>query len=88
MSDRTRAHCQNCGAHRDKVGPISWTGKCGACAEAILLENVVGLHTRSGVPWQRWRMGYARSLFGPEATAALDKAGYFRVPLDDVSETG
>jgi hypothetical protein len=53
MSDRTRAHCQNC-----------------------------------GVPWQRWRMGYARSLFGPEATAALDKAGYFRVPLDDVSETG
>jgi hypothetical protein len=88
MPDLRRAHCRNCRKHRDEVGEISWGGLCANCGEAILIENVVGLHTKSGVPWQRWRMGYAIKLFGPEVTAALSSAGYFRVtPLDETPIT-
>ena len=83
MPDFRRASCRNCGAHKSKVGPISWGGYCGDCARDLLVANIHGLHTKSGVPWQRWKIGVAENALGPEVTAALFKAGIFAPPLDE-----
>ena len=85
MGDRTRVRCQNCGAHRDNAGDISWSGLCSDCGRDRLIENLDGLHTRSGIPWQRWRFGYTRFLLGDEIANALYRARLFDVPLDEAA---
>jgi hypothetical protein len=85
MPDRRRANCRHCGRNREECGDISWSGACVECGKAILLDNIDGIHERNGIPWARWKMGYARRLFGPEATAALAQAGYFTVTLPEDS---
>lgn len=84
MPDARRSTCRTCRRSRDEVGLISWAGLCGDCAKDALIENLDGLHTKSGVPWQRWRFGQARFLLGPEVANALYNSGAFSVPLDDL----
>jgi len=43
---------------------MSWKGQCPACSEARLRENVIGLHTHSGVAIHRWRRAMAASVGG------------------------
>jgi hypothetical protein len=45
-----------------EVGPISWTGKCEACAVAIAQENVLGLIEHRGPRFHAWRQGMAASV--------------------------
>lgn len=85
MPDRRRANCRNCRRNRVECGDISWSGLCAECARVLLLDNIDGMHTMSGVPYFRWKMGYAAKLFGPEATAALAAAGYFGETLPEDS---
>jgi hypothetical protein len=56
------------------VGPISWTGKCEACAIAIASDNVLSMIEHSGPRFNAWRRGMAASVGG--------------VLLDDVQDTG
>lgn len=56
---------------------MSWTRLCADCGEGILVDNVVGLHTHSGTPHERWRRAMAASVGGVLVTdleAALDAA--------------
>jgi hypothetical protein len=84
VPDLRRAHCRNCGRHRDAAGAISWRGLCRPCGYDILIENIDGLHTKTGVPWQRWRFGQTRSLLGDDVANALYHAGVFTPLLDDI----
>lgn len=59
---RHRVRCQHCGGHRDEVGGISHTGKCSACGQALLTENIYGLHYHRGPAFDRWRKGIAASV--------------------------
>lgn len=59
-ADRTR--CQVCSKHRDEVGTISHTGKCSPCGQALLTENIYGLHYHRGPAFDRWRRGIAASV--------------------------
>jgi hypothetical protein len=50
---------------------------CADCGEGILVDNVVGLHTHSGTPHERWRRAMAASVGGVLVTdleEALDAA--------------
>jgi hypothetical protein len=58
----------------EKVGPISWTGKCARCAIAIASDNVLSLIEHKGPRFNAWRRGMAASVGG-------------RL-LDDVQDTG
>ncbi len=87
MPDLRRRNCRHCGGHDSKVGAISWSGSCQRCAIERLTENINGIHNQRGIPHQRRRMGYARQLFGPEATEVLARAGYFRDPVDEPAES-
>ena len=87
MGDRRRAICRECDGHRRDVGELSWTGLCTVCAEKLLTENVMGIHTKSGVPWARVKLGMARSLFGPDAARALFDAGYCTPTLDGTEQS-
>jgi hypothetical protein len=86
MPDRRRATCRVCGRHRKQVGPISWGGYCGDCGRELMLDNIDAMHAKSGVPWQRYRFGLARSLLGPEAANALFAAGFFDVGAGPAAE--
>jgi hypothetical protein len=86
MPDLRRANCRECGQHKAQVGDISWSGLCSDCARRLFITNLEGLHTKSGVPWQRYRLGVSSYVFGPEVTAALFKAGVFAPPLDEAAE--
>lgn len=70
MADRRRAHCRCCGKHRDEVGEITWAGNCMSCADAILVENIEGIHTRTGYAHRRRLRGIAKYL----ERALLDEA--------------
>jgi len=59
---------------------------CAEDAAKLMLANIDGLHTKRGVPWQRWRIGVSENALGPEVTAALFKAGIFAPPLDDARQ--
>lgn len=41
---------------------MSWTGKCPECGTAALTANIVGMTTRSGPAWRRWRRAMAASV--------------------------
>lgn len=41
------------------------------------------LHAGQGEAIERWRFGYARSLFGPRVALALKQAGVFGTALDE-----
>jgi hypothetical protein len=56
------------------------------CSHSILVENMEGIHTQSGVAYQRWRLGQVAKLLGGELTGALYKGGVFRVPVDETVE--
>ena len=58
----------------EKVGPISWTGKCAACAIAIASDNVLSMIEHSGPRFHAWRRGMAASVGG--------------TLLDDAHDTG
>ena len=62
MTDHRRAICTCCGRHRDEVGELSWTGLCANCWPAILEENVMGIHRKSGMPHRRRLRGIAKYL--------------------------
>lgn len=82
------ATCRECGRHRDEVGTLSRSRLCGDCAETRLRENIVGIHTKTGVPWARVKLGMARSLFGPEIAGALLNVGAFQTtPLDEAPKS-
>lgn len=53
MPDRRRRICTCCGGHRDVVGELSWSGLCKTCYTEIVLENVDGIHTKTGYPHLR-----------------------------------
>lgn len=57
-----RVWCKRCNGHRDDVGTISHTGKCSACGQALLTENIYGLHYHRGPAFDRWRQGIAASV--------------------------
>jgi hypothetical protein len=52
-----------------------------------MLENISGMHTKTGFVYQRYKLGAARGLFGEQVAAAMFKAGIFTVPIDEASET-
>jgi len=64
MPDARRAKCQNCGKHRDDVGPLSWRGYCGPCGVALNRAASSDLHYHEGPKFQRWRAGMAASVGG------------------------
>lgn len=78
MPNGARRHCIHCGRHDSEVGAISWQGNCAECGDNRLVENIVGIHTKTGVAHRRHVIGMARSLFrDPGIIQALDKAGCF-----------
>lgn len=62
MPDYRRRTCRRCGKRDTEVGAISWRGLCVGCATTAVAENVIGLHTKTGVPLRRWRRGMAASV--------------------------
>lgn len=64
MPDRRRRNCQTCGKHDSEVGPISWGGNCITCADALLEENIRGLHAMEGHVRDRWARGMILSAGG------------------------
>lgn len=84
MPDRRRKNCQHCGGHTDEVGPISWSGLCPRCGPERMVENIVGISTKSGVAYQRFLIGTVRAAVRePRFVNLLAKAGAFTIPLDD-----
>ena len=77
MATPHRAHCLNCGGHKQAVGRISWGGYCGPCGRELAVQNLDAMHDKDGPEWERWRYGMARSLFGDELANALFAAGAF-----------
>jgi hypothetical protein len=86
MPDHRRVKCQNCGGHKRDVGDISWSGLCRECGKSLMVENISGMHTKSGFVYQRYKLGAARGLFGEQVTQAMFKAGIFTVPIDEAAE--
>ena len=64
MPDARRTTCKSCGKHRDEVGPLSWTGLCGACGPAVFEQHNDQLHTHSGPWFTHWRRAMAASVGG------------------------
>ena len=65
MPNAERTNCQVCGGHYTDVGPITWAGNCVRCADALSKENVLGLASKQGPAYRRWKRGmiaYAESL--------------------------
>ena len=61
MPDPRRVRCGCCGKHTSEVGSISWEGNCLPCAKLLLIENVVGITTKSGPAHRRWLRGIIRA---------------------------
>jgi len=53
MGDSRRVRCKNCGAHRDDVGPLSWTGLCGDCGVQLMEVNAISIHAHEGSAYLR-----------------------------------
>ena len=49
-----------CGGHDSVVGPISQGGNCVVCGHANLVENIVGIATKSGPAYRRRIRGYEK----------------------------
>jgi hypothetical protein len=62
MPDHRRTICVCCGAHRDTVGELSWTGLCVTCGPALLEENARGIASGAGFAHKRRLRGMARYL--------------------------
>lgn len=75
MPDARRAHCRNCGGHRDIVGAISWAGYCTHCGKYLFVENLDSLHNKSGEPYERWNYARLVSCVGPRVAYALKQTG-------------
>jgi len=60
MPNRALRHCVTCGLHDSVVGPISWGGNCRECGHANLVENIVGIATKSGDAYRRQLRGMQR----------------------------
>lgn len=64
---RTRWHprtCKVCGRTADEVGGISATGLCQEHSIERLTDNLIGLTTKSGEPWRKWRESMAACVGG------------------------
>jgi len=86
MPDHRRVKCKYCGGHKRDVGDISWSGLCRECGHLVMLENIDGMHTKSGFVYMRYKLGAARGLFGEEVAQAMWKSGIFTVPIDEPAE--
>lgn len=64
MPDRRRANCQGCGKPSSEVGLISWDGNCLPCGLVALESNIVGMATKTGEPWEKWRHAMAACVGG------------------------
>lgn len=58
MPDFRRANCRvekgGCGKNATEVGPLSWTGLCGACGEKKHVSQLDALHYRRGPEFDHW----------------------------------
>lgn len=78
--------CRNCGGHQAQVGELSHTRLCIGCADVLMVENMDGIHERSGPAHERRRYGIALREFGPRIALAMKQAGVFGDGLlDDVN---
>lgn len=66
------ARCRECNRPRSETGLLSCTRLCTDCAKALLAENVDGLHTKTGMPWQRWRQAMAACVGAQLPEASID----------------
>lgn len=64
MPDLRRKKCRECHRYSDVAGPISWSGHCLECAEALLTENIEGLAAMTGHVRDRWARGMILSAGG------------------------
>lgn len=53
--------CWKCGVLASEHGEMTGTGQCIDCAQADLVDNMVGLTIPGSVPWKRWEAAYAIS---------------------------
>lgn len=83
MPDKRRKRCRICNRHESEVGPISWGGLCPDHSLSRLVENMDGIHQRSGPAYERRRYGIAVHEFGPRVALALKQAGVFGTALDE-----
>lgn len=60
MANQTRRNCVTCGGHDSVVGTISWAGNCRECGHANLVDNIVGIATKSGDAHRRRLRGIER----------------------------
>jgi hypothetical protein len=58
------AFCRNCGRHRDEAGTMTRQRLCLDCAHELLEENIVGIATKSGPAFRRWRRAMAACVGG------------------------
>lgn len=56
--------CRSCGRPAHEVGQLSHTRQCAACGKAALVENIVGIATKTGPAAKRWRRALAASVGG------------------------
>ena len=77
MADGRRAHCRNCGGHRNQVGEISWSGLCNPCSHICLDAWNDRMHERDPEVVRRQKIAYVRFALGPRITRALQEAGVF-----------
>jgi hypothetical protein len=68
--------CTVCGVTRSETR-ISTRGKCKRCAVQAQLDNVDGIEARSGLAYQRWRLGIVLSQLPGDVVASIYKAGLF-----------
>ena len=52
---RPRATCKRCGASRSAVGHLSRRGNCLDCGIQAEADNAVGIATKTGPAYERWR---------------------------------
>lgn len=64
MPRRDYKTCKSCRKHVSEVGPVSHTRLCSDCADAILVENIIGISTHSGPAFLRWRRACAAAVGG------------------------
>lgn len=55
MTYRPRASCKRCGVSRETCGHLSRRGNCLPCGIAAETANLVGLKTKTGPAYERWR---------------------------------
>lgn len=61
MPDKRRKNCGCCGSHERDVGPISWQGNCRRCGQLLMVENIVGIATRTGPAHKRRLRGIIKA---------------------------